>query len=224
MSGTHRSGRRCSAVRADGKRCRQKAINGLEVPLCPVHAFEHKGNTGGSPRHGFYSKGEPSGFEYLRRVRPDDFVRGGGLASIEGAPLEIREREMDVYPLEPERTDIDVAIAALVHKMEILDALIFRAEEHGLDIVTLLGLYLAATTRLGHLIRERHEMSNREGDDLLGLLERANELLERGEGDSGSFGNCTAVNRRCWTGSGVRLASAGRAWLSAGITVGVEAR
>lgn len=182
MSSLQRSGRQCSAVRADGKRCRQKAINGLEEPLCPVHVSEQKGNTSGSPRHGFYSQGEASGFEYLRRVRPDDFVRSGGLVSAKEKPLEIREREMDLHPLEPERTDIDVAIAALVHKMEILDALIFRAKEHCLDITTLLSLYLAATTRLGNLIIGRHEMSSNESDDLLRLLQRANEMLDSGEG------------------------------------------
>ena len=167
-------------MRADGERCRRKAINGLEEPLCPVHASEQKDNTSGNPRHGFYSQGEVPAFEYLRRVRPDDFVRGGGLVSTKEKSLDIREREMDLHPLEPERTDIDVAIAALVHKMEILDALIFQAKEHGLDITTLLSLYLIATTRLGNLIVERHEMSSNEGDDLMRLLEWANEMLDSG--------------------------------------------
>ena len=181
MSSYQRSGRQCSAVRADGERCRQKAVNGLEELLCPVHVSEHKGNTSGNPRHGFYSQGEVSGFECLRRVGPDDFVRGGGLVSAREKPLEIREREMDLHSLEPERTDIGVAIAALVHKMEILDALIFRAKEHSLDITTLLSLCLAATTRLGNLIWERHAMSSNEGDDLMRLLQRANEMLDSGE-------------------------------------------
>jgi hypothetical protein len=173
-----RSGRQCSAIRADGQRCRQKAVNGLEEPLCPVHASKPKGNPTGNPQHGFYSRGDVPGLEYLRRVAPDDFVRSGGLAVAKGEPLGIREREMELHPLEPERTDIDVAIAALVHKMEILDALIFRSKEHGLDLVTLLSLYLTATTRLGNLIRQRQAMSSNESEDLMRLLEEANEMLE----------------------------------------------
>jgi hypothetical protein len=40
-------------------------------------------------------------------------------------------------------------------------------------------LYLPATTRLGHLIAERHTLARYESDDLMDLLSRANELLDR---------------------------------------------
>jgi hypothetical protein len=93
-------------------------------------------------------------------------------------PLGIREREMDLHPVDPAQADVDVAIAGLLHKMEILDALIFRAKEHGLDITTLISLYLKATGRLGRLLMERHEMEIDRDDDLLLLLEMANAQLD----------------------------------------------
>ncbi len=166
-------------VLSNGTRCRQRALNGLIEPLCHVHARVKKGTTKCSPRHGFYSQDSNlEHFEYLRRVRPEDWVQGGGLAPAKEGALQIREREMDLHPPDSKEADTDVAIAALLHKMEILDALIFRAEEHGLDITVLLSLYLQATSKLGRLVLERHEVAANEHGDLLALLERANEQLD----------------------------------------------
>ncbi len=113
-------------MRSDGKPCTQRSINGLDEPLCATHAHPKKG--GRRPKHGFYSETNLDQLEYLRRVRPEDWVQGGGLAPAEERTLQIREREMDLHPPDPALADIDVAIAALLHKMEILDALIFRAK------------------------------------------------------------------------------------------------
>jgi|GEM_PF-2500725 len=176
MNASQRSGRKCSAVRSDGRPCTQRSINGLDEPLCATHAHPKKG--GRRPKHGFYSESNLDQLEYLRRVRVEDWVQGGGLAPAEERSLQIREREMDLHPPDPALADIDVAIAALLHKMEILDALIFRAKEHELDITVLLALYLRATTRLGHLIVEREAMASSEHGDLLALLQRANEQLD----------------------------------------------
>ena len=52
----------------------------------------------------------------------------------------MREREIDLHPVDPEESDVNVAIAGLLQKMEILDALIFRAMEHDLEVITLLAL------------------------------------------------------------------------------------
>ena len=179
MPQTPQVGRQCTARRKDGQRCRQLAVAGSPDQLCAYHAGarlpreESKRNL----QHGFHARDDGGRLEYLRRVSPADFVRGRGLALQEG-PLGVREREIDLHPVDPEQSDINVAIAGLLHKMEILDALIFRAREHDLEITALLALYLQATTRLGHLLRERYEMSNAAGDDLLLLLERANALLD----------------------------------------------
>jgi len=172
------SGRPCTALRLDGSPCRHKAINGLREQVCSVHAGLTSHRSQARYRHGFYAQDDLEHFEYLRRVRPKAFVRQGGLATGKVRPLDIRDRDMDLHPVDPPMADADVAIAGLLHKMEILDALIFRAREHGLDITTLLGLYLRACGRLGRLIVERHEMSCQENDDLLGLLERANAQLD----------------------------------------------
>ena len=77
----------------------------------------------------------------------------------------------------PDESDANVAIAGLLHKMGILDALIFRAEEHGLDVTTLLDVYLQSALRLGRLIVEHDKASRYEDGDLLRLLEQANEQL-----------------------------------------------
>jgi len=182
MNISQQSGRQCSAVLANGRRCRQKALNGLDKPLCSRHTPGRKPHAHGYVRHGFYDKGQDPRLEYLRRVRPEDYIQAGGLALTKGTPISIRERELDLHPPQPEQMDVNVAIAALVHKMEILDALIFRAREHGLDIANLLSLYLVSTARLGTLIRERHAMSSNENDDLMALLQRANEQLDQDSG------------------------------------------
>lgn len=116
--------------------------------------------------------------EYLRRVQPEEYVERGGLALLEERPLGIRDRERDLHPPDPEEADVDLAIAALLHKMEILDALIFHAREHGLEITTLIGLYLRACSQLGGLIGDRHALESQENGDLMRLLERANAQLE----------------------------------------------
>ena len=182
MNISQQSGRQCSAVRADGRRCRRRALNGLEEPLCADHGPGRRPHAPGYIRHGFYDKGQDPRLEYLRRVRPEDYIRAGGLALTKGTPIGIRERKPDLHPPQPDQVDGNVAIAALVYKMEILDALIFRAREHGLDIVNLLSLYLVATTRLATLIRKRHAMSSSENDDLMALLQRANEQLDQDSG------------------------------------------
>jgi hypothetical protein len=179
MTDLPKTGRPCSAVLADGSRCGHRAMNGQEEALCSVHAKVNNPGTRGRPRHGFYSRGAPDGFEYLRRVRPEDFVRQGGMAPEEKPFLGVREREMELHPPDAAEVDANVAIAGLVHKMEIVDALIFRAKEHDLDIVNLLAIYLSASSRLGRLVRERYEMSSRENDDLLLLLERVHAELEQ---------------------------------------------
>jgi hypothetical protein len=183
MKMSERSGQQCVAINADGQRCRRKALNGLDAPLCGGHAPGHRRGSQGRLQHGYYAK-DKSPLEYLRRVRPEDYVRGGGLALTEENPIGIREREMDLHPPQPEQADLDLAIAELLHKMEILDALIFRAKEHDLDIVRLLELYLPATTRLGKLIGERHALASNETDDLMALLQRANELLDKEQDQS----------------------------------------
>jgi hypothetical protein len=172
------SGRPCTALRSDGSPCRHKAINGLPEQLCSVHAGLTGKRRQARYRHGFYAQEDAEQLEYLRRVRPEAFVRQGGLALEEGQPLGIRDRDRDLHPVDPAMADLDVAIAGLLHKMEILDALIFRAKEHGLEIMTLLALYLGASSKLGRLIVERDQLSNEENHDLLALLERANAELD----------------------------------------------
>jgi hypothetical protein len=132
----------------------------------------------GRLRHGYYARGNLDHFEYLRRESPETVVRQGGLGIGRRNPPGIRHRDRDLHPVDPAMADVDLAIAGLLHKMEILDALIFRAGEHGLDITTLLALYLRGCSRLGRLIVERDELSGNENHDLLALLERANAELE----------------------------------------------
>jgi hypothetical protein len=175
--------RRCSALTATGQPCTQPAINGLDVPLCASHSRPHK--AGRRPKHGYYASTNLDQLEYLHRVRPEDWVQNGGLAPARGSALQIRERDRDLHPPDPGQADIDLAIAALLHKMEILDALIFRAKEHELDITLLLSLYLAATSRLGRMVIERDDRAAGEHSDLLALLERANEELENREANHG---------------------------------------
>ena len=165
-------------MRSDGTPCRHKAINGSPEQLCSVHAGLTRQRRQARYRHGFYAQESGDHFEYLRRVSPEAFVRQGGLTPEEARPLGIRDRDRDLHPVDPALADIDVAIAGLLHKMEILDALIFRAREHGLDITTLLALYLGACGKLGRLIIERDELAGQENHDLLALLERANAELE----------------------------------------------
>jgi hypothetical protein len=183
MSQIPQVGRRCTAQRKDGSRCRQLAISGSPDQLCAYHAGASlpSDRSRRNLQHGFHARDDGGRLEYLRRVSPAEFVRGRGLA-LQERPLGVREREIDLHPIDPEQSDANTAIAGLLHKMEILDALIFRAREHGLDITTLLALYLQASTRLGHLLRERYEMSSAAGDDLLRLLERANAELEKEQG------------------------------------------
>ncbi len=178
MAQSPQSGRPCTARRRDGSPCRHKAVNGQPEQLCSIHARLMDRGAKGRLRHGYYARGSLEHFDYLRRVRPAAFVRRGGLAAGQRPPLNIRERDIDLHPLDPSLADINVTIAGLLQKMEILDALIFRAKEDGLDILTLLGLYLHASSRLGRLIVQRHEMSSQENDDLLALLERANAQLD----------------------------------------------
>jgi hypothetical protein len=159
METATQSGHQCTATRADGQRCRSRACNGRDVPLCSDHTPGRRANPGGPIRHGFLAQGRDPRLEYLRRVRPEDYIRSGGLALAQQSPIGIRQREMDLHPLQPDQVDINVAIADLVHKMEILDALIFRAREYDLDIGYPLSLYLPATTRLGQLIAERHALN-----------------------------------------------------------------
>jgi hypothetical protein len=175
------TGRRCTAIRADGRRCRGKAMNDLAAPLCSFHAPDQGCVTRGVLKHGFYAQQNLAHLEYLRRIRPESYVEGGGLALGEGRPVGIRQRRADLHPPQPEPATTGAAIAALLHKMEILDALIFRAEEHGLEVTKLLALYLQAISRLAGLVRDRDEMAGQEDGDLLCLLERANALLERKE-------------------------------------------
>jgi len=176
-----RVGRPCIALRKDGRPCRQMAVNGRKEQLCTYHAGARlpRASSRRNLQHGYYAQDDGGKLEYLRRMRPTQIVRGGGLAAGPGSPAGIREREMDLHPLDPDESDGNVAIAGLLHKMEMLDALIFRAEEHGLDITTLLDLYLQAASRLGRLIVERERASRYEVGDLLRLLEKANAQLER---------------------------------------------
>jgi hypothetical protein len=173
-----RSGSQRIAINPDGLRCQRKALNGLDAPLCGARASGQRRGTQLRLQHGFYAK-DCIRLEYLRRVRPEDYIWGGGLALTEENPIGIREREMDLHPPGPEEVDINVAIADLMRKIEILDALIFRAREHDLDIVRLLDLYLPSTACLGRMIRERQALARDELDDLMALPERANALLEQ---------------------------------------------
>jgi hypothetical protein len=175
------SGRPCTATRLDGSPCRHKAINGLPEQLCSIHAQLMDRGAKGRLRHGYYARGNLDHFEYLRRVSPADFVQQGGLAAGLRRPLRIRRRDRDLQPLDPALADIDLSIAELLHKMEILDALIFRARQDGLDILKLLDLYLQAASRLARLIIRRDRISGQENDDLLALLEGANAELEGAE-------------------------------------------
>jgi hypothetical protein len=172
-------GRQCTARRKDGSRCRQLAVNGSSERLCVYHTDQRLASEKSRRRlrHGYYAKDDKGKLDYLRRLPPAEIVRSGGLGTRDNA-LGVREREIDLHPVDPEQGDVNTAIAGLLHKMEILDALIFRAKEHDLDIVHLLAIYLQASTRFGHLLRERYEMSRGEDDDLLRLLERANAELE----------------------------------------------
>jgi hypothetical protein len=173
-------GRQCTALRKDGNRCRQKAVNGTTQQLCVYHAGQGlpRENSRTNLKHGYYARDDKGKLDYLRRVPPAEFVRGRGLG-LQQDPLGVRQREIDLHPVDPEQGDVNTAIAGLLHKMEILDALIFRAKEHDLDIVHLLAIYLQASTRFGNLLRERYEMARAEDDDLLRLLERANAELEK---------------------------------------------
>jgi hypothetical protein len=171
------SGRPCTATRKDGSPCRHKAINGLPEQVCSVHAKLMDRGAKGRLSHGFYARGSLEHFDYLRRVRPENFVQDGGLALGRPCPQPIPEPEIDLHPLDPDLADINLTIAGLVRKMAILDALIFRAEEHGLDITLLLSLYLGACGRLGRLVVQRHEMS-RSVRDPMARLEGANARLD----------------------------------------------
>ena len=179
MRKTRLRGRRCSALRADGRPCTQRALNGSEPPLCTAHAQPQR--KGRRPKHGYYAEGSLEQLEYLLRVRPEDWVQGGGVGAARGQSLPIRERERDLHPTDDEEADLSLAIAALLHKMEILDALIFRAKEHDLDLTVLLSLYLAATDKLARRVIEREDRAAGQHGDLMALLEQANEELERRE-------------------------------------------
>ncbi len=163
MGSLSRGGRRCVAMLADGTRCTKRAVNGSEAQLCRSHSGGKREGRKGAPRHGFYAGEGNEGFEYLMRVSPEEYVRQGGVGVGAGNSLGIRERAVDLHPLDPGDAAMDVAIAGLTHKMEILDALIFRAKEQELDVVQLLSLYVGASTRLGRLVRDREELA-KEGE------------------------------------------------------------
>ncbi len=133
MGSSGRGRRRCVAILANGTRRTQTEMNGSDEQLCRSHTGTRNASRKGAPRHGFRAKEENEGFEYLRRVSPEEYVRQGGVGMGSGNSLGIRERSMDVHPLEPGDVGMDVAIAGLAHKMEILDALIFRARERELE-------------------------------------------------------------------------------------------
>ena len=93
------------------------------------------------------------------------------------ANIEVRERQMDLHPPEPKEVDADTAIAGLVHKMEIIDKLIFEASERGLDVVRLLEIYTMASSRLAKMLRDRQALEA-EDSDLERLIDAALDYAE----------------------------------------------
>lgn len=172
------SGRRCQARLPGGERCRNMAVNGRVEALCGWHANpENRGPSGNGVKHGFYVKGETDRLDWVGREPPVDVVRLGGLEAMPESDIKVREREMDLHPPEPKRVDADTAIAGLVHKMEIIDKLIFQASERGLDVVRLLELYTLASSRLARMLRDRQALES-EDSDLERLIDAALEYAE----------------------------------------------
>jgi hypothetical protein len=97
-------------------------MNGRAEALCIWHAEpEKRGVPANRVKHGFYAKGETERLAWVGREAPADFVQLGGLITMPESDIDVREREMDLHPLAPREVDADVAIAGLVHKMEIID-------------------------------------------------------------------------------------------------------
>jgi hypothetical protein len=160
------------------------AVNGRAEALCVWHAQpESKGPPGNSVKHGFYVKGETDRLDWVGREAPSDVVQLGGLRAMPPASIEVRERQMDLHPPEPKEVDADTAIAGLVHKMEIIDKLIFQASERGLDVVRLLEIYTMASSRLAKMLRDRQALEA-EDSDLERLIDAALDYAE-GQGRHG---------------------------------------
>ena len=173
------SGRRCQARLPNGERCRNMAVNGRVEALCVWHAHpESKGPPGNRVKHGFYVKGETDRLDWVGREPPVDVVRLGGLEAMSESEIKVRKREMDLHPPAPKEVDADTAIAGLVHKMEIIDKLIFEASARGLDVVRLLELYTLASSRLARMLRDRQALES-EDSDLERLIDAALDYAER---------------------------------------------
>ena len=154
------------------------AVNGRAEALCVWHAHpESKGPPGNCVKHGFYVKGETDRLDWVGREAPSDVVQLGGLRAMPPANIEVRERQMDLHPPEPKEVDADTAIAGLVHKMEIIDKLIFEASERGLDVVRLLEIYTLASSRLAKMLRDRQALEA-EDSDLERLIDAALDYAE----------------------------------------------
>jgi len=69
--------------------------------------------------------------------------------------MQVCERETDLHPLVPRDVAAGTAIATLVHKMEFIDKLIFRASERDLDVARLLQPYTLSSSSLANELRDR---------------------------------------------------------------------
>ena len=186
-------GRRCKATLPTGERCRNQAVNGSVEQLCTWHLRpESRGPGGNNAVHGFFAKSDTKRLAGVTRKSPVEFIRQGGLDVKPKSEIQVREREMDLHPLLPGDVGADTAIAGLVHKMEIIDKLIFQARERGLDVVRLLELYTLSSSRLSKLLRDRQALDSEETDlDQLidAALDYAEEEMALGaKGDLGTKG------------------------------------
>ena len=171
-------GRRCKATLPTGRRCRKQAVNGTVEQLCIWHLRpESRGPAGNNAVHGFFAKGNPKRLAGVTRMSPVEFIRQGGLEVKPKSDITVRERETDLHPPAPGDVGSDTAIAGLVHKMEIIDKLIFQASERGLDVVRLLDLYTLSSSRLSKLLRDRQALHS-EDTDLDQLIDAALDYAE----------------------------------------------
>jgi hypothetical protein len=157
------------------------AVNGSADLLCSWHADpENRGSSGNNVKHGFHARGSTDRLAWVGRESPAEVVRLGGLEAMPGSDIKVRQRGIDLHPPAPEKVDADIAIAGLVHKMEIIDKLLFQASQRGLDVVRLLELYTLASSRLAKMLRHRQALQS-EDTDLEHLMEAALAYAERQE-------------------------------------------
>jgi hypothetical protein len=162
--------RPCTQKTVEGRACAGVAVRGTDPPRCMVHKSSEAPRRRPRIKHGFYARQS----RVKAGVDAGEFVRRGGLQAQ-------AHNGCERHPSDPRRVSTDTAIANLVDKMKVMDALIQKGEQGGPDLVRLLELYSVAASRLSRMVRDRHYIEGQQLDERLelGLAEALDELSRR---------------------------------------------